>query len=45
MKWKTLTATLLMAMAMLAPEGAGAAKLLKLKVIDKDYLMLHFRDG
>ena len=45
MKWKTLTATLLMAMAMLAPEGAGAAKLLKLKAIDKDYLMLHFRDG
>jgi hypothetical protein len=35
----------LAALLMLMPTTIGATKLMEVKVIDKDYLMVHFRDG
>ena len=35
----------LTALLMLMPTTIGATKLMEVKVIDKDYLMVHFRDG
>ena len=32
-------------LALLLPLGAGATHFVELKVVDKDYLMVHFRDG
>lgn len=45
MKWKQLALAALTSMAVLIPQSADATKFLRLKVIDKDYLMIHFRDG
>ena len=45
MKKRTIRAALLMLIAVVAPTFVNATKFLELKVIDKDYLMVHFRDG
>ena len=42
---KKLFSTLLTGMFLMTATPADATKLLGIKVIDKDYLMLHFRDG
>ena len=42
---KRILAAAFIAMAALMPKDAGATKLLGVKVVDKDYLMVHFRDG
>lgn len=45
MKWKQIATALLTLAAVATPNSLNATKFLKLKVIDKDYLMVHFRDG
>ena len=45
MKRNLVTSALLSLLALLIPTSAGATKFLELKVIDKEYLMVHFRDG
>ena len=45
MKFKTIATSLLALAAVMAPGLVSATKFLELKVIDKDYLMVHFRDG
>ena len=45
MKWKQIATALLTLVAVATPNSLNATKFLKLKVIDKDYLMVHFRDG
>ena len=45
MKTRFLTFALLLSAMLLAPLSAYATKFLDLRVIDKDYLMVHFRDG
>lgn len=35
----------IMASSILTPSSLNATKLLGVKTIDKDYIMLHFRDG
>jgi hypothetical protein len=45
MKFKTIATSLLALAAVMAPNLVSATKFLELKVIDQDYLMLHFRDG
>ena len=39
------TICLCFAMTLLFPQVADASKLMGINAIDKDYLMLHFRDG
>ncbi|MBQ1692756.1 MAG: glycoside hydrolase family 9 protein [Bacteroidales bacterium] len=45
MKRNLLTSALLSLFILLIPTSAGATKFLELKVVDKEYLMVHFRDG
>ena len=45
MKLKQLALAALTSIAVWAPQSADATKFLRLKVVDKDYLMIHFRDG
>ena len=45
MKLRKMICAALAAIALLASSEAGATKYLELKVIDKDYLCVHFRDG
>ena len=45
MKRRNLLLTVLFSVAILFPTNMGATKFIELKIIDKDYLMLHFRDG
>ncbi|MBQ4189414.1 MAG: glycosyl hydrolase family 5, partial [Bacteroidales bacterium] len=45
MKRNLVTSALLSLLALLIPTSAGATKFLELKVVDKEYLMVHFRDG
>lgn len=45
MKLRKMICAALAAAALLASSEAGATKYLELKVIDKDYLCVHFRDG
>ena len=45
MKLRKIIGAALAAAALLASSEAGATKYLELKVIDKDYLCVHFRDG
>lgn len=45
MKRRNLLLTVLFSVAILFPTDMGATKFIELKIIDKDYLMLHFRDG
>ena len=45
MKIKPLIPAALLALAAIAPQNVSATKLLGVKVVDKDYLMVHFRDG
>ena len=45
MRFKSILGAALAAAALLSSVPAGATKYLELKVIDKDYLCVHFRDG
>ena len=45
MKFKQIAIALFSMAVALAPKSVEATKFLDLKVIDKDYLMVHFRDG
>ena len=45
MKLSSFFKSILMLAVVLAPAKANATKLLEVKVVDKDYLMVHFRDG
>ena len=45
MRLRKIIFAALAAAALLASSEAGATKYLELKVIDKDYLCVHFRDG
>ena len=45
MKSRLLAAALVLLGMLLVPVRAGATKFLELKVVDKEYLMVHFRDG
>ena len=45
MKFKSLFTAALFGVATLVPQSVSATKLLGVKVVDKDYLMVHFRDG
>ena len=42
---KTILRSWLAALALTMPVGAQATRLIELRVVDQDYLMLHFRDG
>ncbi len=45
MKWKSIISTLFFSILSFIPENVNATKFLNLKVLDKDYLIIHFRDG
>ena len=45
MKWKSIINTLFFSILSFIPENVNATKFLNLKVLDKDYLIIHFRDG
>ena len=45
MRIKPLLPAALLALAAIAPQHLSATKLLDVKIVDKDYLMVHFRDG
>ena len=45
MRFRSILGAALAAAALLSSVQAGATKYLELKVIDKDYLCVHFRDG
>lgn len=45
MKWKQFATALLTLVSVATPNFLNATKFLNLKVVDKDYLMVHFRDG
>ena len=45
MKFKQIAIALFSMAVALAPKSVEATKFLDLKVLDKDYLMVHFRDG
>lgn len=45
MKTKTLFAASLLFAASIAPSQLQATRLMGIQVVDKDYLMLHYRDG
>ena len=45
MNSKRLIVAAVIAAALLLPKAAQATRFIELKVVDKDYLMVHFRDG